>query len=154
MAKTSDLSDGGRYRRWWEGAFKEREDVLRERFAQTEPPVYVISFSWSDPALIIPGACCLCFPPDSAERSQWLFLSHGLTQPRKPQSPVRGQWSGYGCEFGVLTGDRSPWAIEVLYQLLTYLRGSQATIGIGHQHRIEFRIRSPLRAWQRFRPRV
>ncbi len=138
MPKRGKISEEDRYRLWWEKSFKEREELLRERFGQTDPPGYVNSFSWDDPELIIPGACALCFPPQSADRHHWLYLGHGLTQPLGPQPPIPGRWSGYGCEFGIVARDKSPWAVEILYQLMTYWKSAGATIGIGHRVPVAF----------------
>ncbi len=55
MPKSRKTSEEDRYRLWWEKSFKEREELLRERFGQTDPPGYVNSFSWDAPELIIPG---------------------------------------------------------------------------------------------------
>ena len=113
MPKRRKTSEEDRHRLWWEKSFKEREELLRERLGQTDPLGYVNSFSWNDPNLIIPGACALCFPPQSVDRHHWLYLGHGLTQPLEPQPPIPGRWSGYGCEFGILTRDTSPWAVDL-----------------------------------------
>jgi hypothetical protein len=137
VTKRREIGENDR-RRWWMSTFKEREDLLRERFGQTDPPAYVTSFSWSDPDLIIPGACALCFPPDESDRPHWLYLSHGLTQPLEPQPRVLGRWSGYGCEFGILTREKSHWPVEVLHQLMTYWKSEGATIGIGHRVPLAF----------------
>jgi suppressor of fused protein SUFU len=138
MANRRKISEEDRFRLWWMKTFREREDLLRERFGQTDPLGYVTSFSWSDPGLVIPGACALCFPPDETDRPHWLYLGHGLTQPLEPQPPVQGRWSGYGCEFAILTRERSSWAAEVLYQLMTYWKSQRATIGIGHRVPLAF----------------
>jgi len=124
------------YRFWWEKTFKEREELLRERFGETEPPGWVMPFSWND--LIVPGACSLCFKPSTPERPHWLYLSHGLTQPLEPEPPVQGRWSGYGCEFGILTNAESFWTIDALYQLIAYVKSKEASIGIGHRVPIAF----------------
>jgi len=131
MGKHRRLSEDDRRRYWWEKTFHEREVLLRERFGETDPPGHVISFSWRD--LIVPGACALCFPPKIPERTHWLYLSHGLTQPLKPEPPVRERWSGYGCEFAILTKEKSPWATDALYKLITYWKLAEATIGLGHR---------------------
>jgi hypothetical protein len=88
MARRKGISEEERSRIWWEKSFKEREELLRERFGETEPPGYVISFSWDDPDLIIPGACALCFPPQGADRHHWLYLGHWLTQPLEHKIPA------------------------------------------------------------------
>ncbi len=138
MPKRRKISEEDRYRLWWEKSFKERGELLCERFGETEPPGSVTSFSWNDSNLVIPGACALCFPPQGADRHHWLYLSHGLTQPLEPQPPIAGRWSGYGCEFGILTRDKSPWAVNILYQLMTYWKAAGATIGIGHRVPLAF----------------
>ena len=130
-SKNSNAQDEDAFRSWWERTFREREVVLHDRFGPTEPPGVVTAFSWSDINLIIPGACALCFPPEALGRPHWLCLSHGLTQPDEPQPPVPGQWSGYGCEFGIATREKSPWATEILYQLLTYWKSEGLPIGPG-----------------------
>ena len=138
MGKRRRMNDEDRLQSWWERAWKEREDLFRDRFGETDPPGWVMSFSWNDFSLTIPGACALTFPPDSSDRTHWLTLGHGLTQPSGPEPTVPGRWSGYGCEFALLTHERQPWAAEVLYQLMTYLKSAGATIGIGHRVPIAF----------------
>jgi hypothetical protein len=142
MPKRRKISGEDRYRLWWEKSFNEREDLLRERFGETDPPGYVSSFTWADPRLIIPGACALCFPPQREDRQHWLYLSHGLTQPWDPQAPIPGRWSGYGCEFGIVTRDKGPWAVDILYLLMTYWKSDGATIGVGHRVPLAFFDRS------------
>ena len=39
MPKRRKINEEDRYRLWWETSFKEREELLRERFGQTDPPV-------------------------------------------------------------------------------------------------------------------
>ena len=69
MVKRKKPSEEDGHRLWWEKTFKEREDLLRDLIGQTDPPGYVISFSWTDVNLVIPGACALCFPPDGSRPS-------------------------------------------------------------------------------------
>ena len=57
MVKRKKPSEEDGHRLWWEKTFKEREDLLRDLIGQTDPPGYVISFSWTDVNLVIPGAC-------------------------------------------------------------------------------------------------
>ena len=49
MPRRRKISEEDRYRLWWEKSFKEREELLRERFGQTDPPGYVNPFPGTIP---------------------------------------------------------------------------------------------------------
>lgn len=118
---------------WWEETFKEREELLRATFGTTSPLGWVTAFSWDHPRLMIPGACALTFPPKD-HRKLWLCLSHGLTQPLNPIPRTRpGDQSAYGWEFGILTPNECDWSPLILYELLTYIKETDVTIGPGQR---------------------
>lgn len=122
-----------KYQNWWQAAWREREGLLKEKFGETSPPGVVTSFDWDDIDLRIPGACALHFPPDGSSRSQWLTMSHGLTQPIEPAVVDPDTVSGYGYEFGFLTAEKHAWCADALWQLLTYLKQSGSFIERGHR---------------------
>ena len=119
-------------RDWWEKTWKERDELLRSEFGRTEPREAVIAFSWKRVDLVIPGGCCLVFPPRSQEREHWLYLSHGLTQPLEPDSR-ESEVSAYGWEFAILSASPSTWAPYVLYELLSYWMETKNRIDVGHR---------------------
>jgi hypothetical protein len=130
--KRSRSSSEDRFRIWWETTFKEREDTLRETFGITDPPAWVHSFSWTDFDDVIPGACALVFPPQG-RRDQWLYLSHGLTQPGSPSEAKVSEKSGYGYELALTTRERWEWPIDALYWILTYCKQSDQRLDLGHR---------------------
>jgi hypothetical protein len=118
---------------FWERTWQERGDEVRRRFGPTDPPDYVVSFSWKDVRL--PGACALIFPPvlETGDprgawhrRDHWLYLTLGLTQPLDKKQVERErragkQYSSYGFELGVLTADRADWPAQALYLFLSHI---------------------------------
>jgi hypothetical protein len=118
---------------FWERTWKEREDEVRRRFGPTDPPNWVHSFSWND--LRLPSACALVFPPAQKtddprgawhERSEWLYVTLGLTQPldKKQMQKEREagrQYSAYGFELGMLTDAKCQWPIQALYLFTTHV---------------------------------
>jgi hypothetical protein len=119
---------------WWQTAWQEREAFLRRQFGETCPPQAVFPFSWNRIDLIVPGGCALVFPPSGHERSSWLHLSLGLTQPLCLSDVVGSDApSGYGWEFGVLTSENNSWPLGVLFEVMTYLKESNNRIDVGHR---------------------
>jgi hypothetical protein len=128
------MSSNISYQDWWEATWRERESLFSKVFGETFPPGKVISFSWDDLNLMIPGGCALVFPPALPRRPEWLTISHGLTQPSEPpESDTTDVASGYGYEFGFLTRSKATWCPDALRQLMTYLRQSGASIERGHR---------------------
>jgi hypothetical protein len=122
------------YQAWWERVWGERHQLLTTVFGETSPPGMVVSFSWDDFNLMIPGACAMEFPPSGAGRPEWLTISHGLSQPLQPAKKSSSPGvSGYGYEFGFLTRSKESWCSGALYQLLTYLKESKKGIARGHR---------------------
>lgn len=118
---------------FWERTWQERGEEVRGRFGPTEPPDYVISFSWDTPRL--PGACALVFPPvmntNNARgawhrRDHWLYLTLGLTQPLDQiqvmdERRAGKQFSSHGFELGILTDEKSDWPTKALYLFLSHI---------------------------------
>jgi hypothetical protein len=116
-----------------ERTWKEREEEVRRRFGPTDPPNWVHSFSWND--IRLPGGCALVLPPVERsnnplgawhERSHWLYLTLGLTQPstKKQMQDERDagrQYSSFGFELGILTDEKCAWPIQALYLLTTHV---------------------------------
>lgn len=126
------------YSEWWTSVWSEREDLFRKLFGETTPPGKVVAFDWEDISLVLPGACALEFAPNR-ERTEWLTVSHGLTQPLQPMAVAQDEYaSGYGYEFGVLTQVRENWCPQLLQLLMTYLRQTGKPIDRGHRVPIWF----------------
>ncbi len=117
---------------WWDESWREREELLRRVFGETEPPGTVVAYSWERVDMIIPGACCLSFPPGGSERPHWLYLTLGLSQPLTPTKDDRGP-SAYGWEFGFLAREASDWAPEALYEILSYWMETKNRIDVAHR---------------------
>jgi hypothetical protein len=128
------------YQDWWESTWSERHRLFIKEFGDTSPPGKVISFSWDDIDLMIPGACAMAFPP-APLRPCWLTISHGLSQPLEPSAADRAvNSSGYGFEFGFLTKTRESWCIDAIGQLMTYLRQSGIPIESGNRVPMSFSL--------------
>src|SRR6266478_36486 len=123
----------------WDKVWIERESLLRNTFGETSPRGCVVSFSWSEPRLIIPGACALAFPPTKPRRTHWLYVTHGLTQPLNPSGIATPEHpSEYGWEFGVQTGSKVDWATDLLYEILSYWRETENRVDVGHRLPVAF----------------
>lgn len=121
VGDTVPKEDAGR--QWWEKKWQEREDALIEVFGESCPPgareghVLSLDMMWPKkwPKVTIPGACIQVSPPvqdgthpTRIPRSDWLYLTLGLSQPEGPNEvpPQRSRddlknLSWFGAEFGV-----------------------------------------------------
>lgn len=142
---------------WWEKKWREREDALIEVFGESWPPGapegHVLSLQmmhpqeWPDVA--IPGACIQVFPPvpqgshpTRLRRSDWLYLTLGLSQPPAPDelAPQRSRddlqnLSWYGAEFGILLEVPENWVFSYLQEVMGYTLSESPVRG---GHRIPF----------------
>jgi hypothetical protein len=146
--------DESGFQLWWERTWREREEELTRAFGQSHPPGspegYVVSFSWDDWSLCVPGACAMVFPPEPGggavgreTRNDWLYLTHGLTQPAGPEAVVAGRKagqsrSGYGWEFGIIVGEPAEWVPQLLKGLVTYTRTGEP-LDEGHLFQLSYR---------------
>jgi hypothetical protein len=117
---------------FWERTWKERNDVIRHAFGETEPPGTVVSYSWKD-RIRLPGVCALQLPPVEEAgdpvrhaRDEWLYLTVGLSQPldaeqARIERAAGKKYSARGIELALLTESHSHWAFEALYWLLTHI---------------------------------
>lgn len=129
------------YLDWWNTTWKEREDLIKAAFGETSPPDVVSAYFWNDLEVRVPGACGMLFPPQPPRRTEWLTLSHGLTQPVSPDEVKSADSpSGYGWEFAVLSKAKPMWAVALLYQVITYLRQTRRRIDAGHRVPFTFAI--------------
>jgi len=77
-------------------------------------------------------------------RSEWLYLSMGLSQPfsaaQDQERRANGEaHSGFGYEFAVLADRAAPWAAELLYEMITYFTEADASVA-GWGDRIAFGV--------------
>ena len=143
----------------WERTFQEREDEFSRLFGPSHPPGaredHVISlnlaFPEDHPGVGLPGACVEVYRPDPVPahadrvpRADWMYLTHGLSQP-----PGRGGgWggvglaredarglSGYGAEFAVLLREPQQWVPLYLRELMAYV---YTTAPVRGGHRVPF----------------
>ncbi len=95
----------------WLELWEERGRAVCGVLGDMVPPGGVIPFSWDN--YILPGACALAFGPRGS-RTNWLYMTLGLTQPVE-KSNQAGGW-----EFCVRTKDSVTWVYQLLYDLLTF----------------------------------
>jgi hypothetical protein len=119
------IRDDRLYRAWWERAWHERGNAVRQVLGQTTPPGSVRSFSWHDPDLVVPGACALTFSP-AGQRPHWLMMTLGLTQPMV-QGGKASAW-----EFAWYASEPQPWCYELLYDLVTGWSQNRTHLERGH----------------------
>ena len=128
---------------FWARTWQERSDEIEARLGAALDQV--VSFSWK-PRSRVPGACALTLPPCDGEgrprRSEWLFLTLGMSQP-SGSDEVRERrtsgafHSGHGYELGVLTQDAATWPAKLLYELVTYITEPES-VPVGWGHRFAF----------------
>jgi hypothetical protein len=94
----------------WSERWEERVMAVRSVLGETEPAGHVVPFSWKD--YILPGACALCFPRPWREPA-YLYMTLGPSQPLESGDKI------YPWEFAIRTKEPAPWALDLLYQLLT-----------------------------------
>ena len=116
---------------WWTNKWKEREALVRDRFGESVPANSVISYSWPKDEVLLPGACCVQFPPNQVINS-WLSMSIGLTQPLDQNTPGR-KW-----EFCILTDGLEQWPTELIYQIMLHFLKSNDPIENGYWLPVEF----------------
>src|SRR5258707_9290438 len=128
------MTDRHEFQEWWEEKWKEREELLRSQFGETEPPGEVMAFFWKNLSSMIPGGCSLVFPPHYPERQEWLTIGLGLSQPLSPnETSGRNKPSGFGCEYAFLSRQKENWTVDGLGQLMTYRKQSGMPIEQGHR---------------------
>ena len=120
---------------WWQWTFDERREALEAVFGPSRPPGspehYVLTFKWDD--VDIPGGSCLVFPPQTdvapprEPHDDWLYVSLGLTQPRRPRKGAR-VGPGYASEFAVLVRDAADWVAPVIRKLMWYVRARRPIV--------------------------
>lgn len=123
-----------RYEDWWNATWAQRESLLKATYGETDPPNTVVPFEWENIEVRVSGGCALIFPPTEQTDSQWLTVTHGLTQPQDQNMEVSPDLpSAYGYEFGIISGTRERWVCDALWQVLTYVRQGNAIIKRGHR---------------------
>jgi hypothetical protein len=117
---------------FWERTWKERADAIQTAFGETEPMGTVVSFSWND-RIRLPGACALQLPPCDERRdpvrhrrSDWLYLTMGLSQPLDKRQVTEERaagksYSARGFELAFLTKSKESWPTQALYWFLTHI---------------------------------
>ena len=111
-----------KYGKRWSQLWTERGNAVRTVLGDTTPPQQVVPFHWRTP--VLPGACALTFGPTSS-RPYWLYMTLGLTQPRE-NSDCAVDW-----EFCVKTPSQAHWAVQLLFDLTTYLLSVDCHVGRG-----------------------
>jgi hypothetical protein len=120
--------------RWWQRTFAERHALLERHFGPSHPPGsaagHVLALEWE--RIAIPGACCMVFPPGEGNgrerraRRDWLYVTHGLTQPLDDDHlaalAASDEPSGFEAEFAVLTPGPADWAAPLLQQVMWFVR--------------------------------
>jgi hypothetical protein len=117
---------------FWERTWQERADAIKLAYGDTEPPDSVYSFSLTD-RLLCPGACALALPPCLASRdprrhprTDWLYLTMGLSQPLdkeqlQAERATGRSYSAHGFELGFVVPDRATWPIHALDGFVSHI---------------------------------
>lgn len=118
---------------WWERTWREKEQILSMAYGDARVE-NVIAYEWKDIDVRIPGGCALEFTPSLKSGSRHVALSFGLSQPSGPEN-VQGPDapSGDGYEIAFATQSAEPWKIDLIGEVLTYLRQTSASLGRGHR---------------------
>jgi hypothetical protein len=147
------MTDPGEdYEAWFMRTFKEREDALGEVLGPSHPPSapegHVLSMSAcgsGDHSVLIPGGCVHVCPPVVAsrpggplKRSNWVYVTVGLSQPgdpeEKPRDNDRGTGlSAHGVEFGMIVADPADWIGSFFSELLGYA-AAVSPLFVGHRY--------------------
>lgn len=119
-------TDEDQWRQWFEGIWKQREEVIYPRlFGPLAPTIHTLSASWFqamgfnevDPRWLTHG---VLESPPNAHRDNWLYVTTGLSNPWgvDPATQPQDSYSGLGFEFFMQTAVPAPWAITVLCSLM------------------------------------
>ena len=126
-------------RQWWERTWHEREEAMWRAFGPSHPTGspegYVNSFDFADVRL--PGACVFTFRPSDVpvpegreRRSNWMYVTHGLSQPLSQADPSRGERvSSYGYEFGMIFDQPVDWVAGLLRWMMIYTQQTPLNAG-------------------------
>ncbi|MEO6596428.1 MAG: suppressor of fused domain protein [Planctomycetota bacterium] len=115
------------FAKWFEAVWSDREDrVYRALFGDLGQGVYTAGSSVYDrfqkephPGWLNHGvfAC-----PPSDDRTSWLYVTSGLSNPWNLEQPRRDPsgFSGLGFELALETRDAADWAVPLLHNLMAY----------------------------------
>ncbi|HEX5051516.1 MAG TPA: suppressor of fused domain protein [Planctomycetota bacterium] len=115
------------FAQWFEAVWSDREDrVYRSLFGDLGPGVYTAGAPIYErfgkephPGWLNHGVFA-CPPND--ERSSWLYVTSGLSNPWNLDAPGRDPqgFSGLGFELAIETPDAADWAVPLLHNLMAY----------------------------------
>ena len=140
------------WQEWFEGAWTVREEGLyRAHFGDLGPGIYTLDADMFatqfrqesiDPRWLTEGVFeC----PPSGMRTNWLYVSSGLSNAWEADSPNPDEPSGLGCEFIFECQEQSMWALLLLRRMVAF----QILLSVGRfpgRGLLEIWDRVPLRA--------
>jgi hypothetical protein len=131
--------DNAAFQEWWATTWREKEAIISNAYGNENPPK-VIAYDWDDIDLRIPGACSMQFGPLAKNCMRNIVTSYGLSQPIGPEAVTNPESpSGEGYELAFASSVEAYWAIDLIGQLLTYVREASTSIGRGNRLPIWFK---------------
>ena len=107
----------------WNALWDERNREVIRVLGEPSQDDESVPFSWGKYEL--PGACAMTFEPSPLRRS-YLYMTLGLSQPLEEADPP------FHWEFAIRTKDRAPWAIDLLYGIVTHWLTAGRDLTFGH----------------------
>lgn len=126
-----------------EDAWEEREDIVYKKLFKDIPDSV---YSPEDPSDVVIGGDLLMLAcwgvyeiPPSEDRDYWVYLTTGLSNPLEDTVE---EISGFGCELMIRLPKKSPWAINLLFNLMGYVLTTEKPFEQGHR----MPLNSPIQA--------
>jgi len=115
------------WQEWFEAAWREREEsIYGSLFGELGPGIYPLDFEMFssifnctevDPRWLHIG---VFESPPNDSRSNWLYVSSGLSNAWEADHPDPHSWSGLGAELLMQCTVQSPWALSLVRKLAAY----------------------------------
>ena len=126
------------FMRWWERTWTEKEEILCNEYGDG-PVEQVVAFDWDESEVDLPGGCAMEFAASDRNGSRHIAISYGLSQPSHPDDFEGDDApSGDGYEIAIATMEDQEWKIDLIEELLIYVRQSSIFLERGQRLPIWF----------------
>lgn len=121
------------FMRWWERTWTEKEELLCNTYGDG-PVEQVVAFDWDESEVDLPGGCAMEFVPSPRNGSRHIAISYGLSQPSHPDDFEGDDApSGDGYEIAIASVDEQEWKVDLIGELLVYVRQSSIYLERGQR---------------------